>query len=201
MAVRSVRSLPRPVHAAVPDRRDLAVRAAGAAACRGGDRRRRRWRDSHRQLHGRARPREPRPARRSSASSRSTPGFATTTTLPSGAFSSRRRPTSSCSKSAIATTARSGSPTSCSPIRIRSTQRLPHGAIVFSRWPIVSAESLALAEGPGVLAARVTLDWQRHAGDGARRRTCTGRSARGARDCVTPSWRASRPSPPRTRSR
>jgi endonuclease/exonuclease/phosphatase (EEP) superfamily protein YafD len=37
---------------------------------------------------------------------------------------------------------------------------LRHGAIVFSRWPIVSAESLALAESPGVRAARVTLDWQ-----------------------------------------
>jgi endonuclease/exonuclease/phosphatase (EEP) superfamily protein YafD len=38
--------------------------------------------------------------------------------------------------------------------------RLRHGAIVFSRWPIVSAESIALAESPGVRAARVTLDWQ-----------------------------------------
>ena len=68
------------------------------------------------------RPREPRPARRSSESSRSTSGFATTTTRPSGAFSSRRRPTSSCSRSAIGTTARSGSPLSCRPIRIRSTR-------------------------------------------------------------------------------
>ena len=47
----------------------------------------------------------------------------------------------------------------CRPIRIRSTRRLRHGAIVFSRWPIVSAESLPLAESPGVRAARVTLDW------------------------------------------
>ena len=53
MAVRSVRALPRPVHAAVPHRRDPAVRATGAAACRRGARRRRRWRNSHRQLHGR----------------------------------------------------------------------------------------------------------------------------------------------------
>jgi len=37
---------------------------------------------------------------------------------------------------------------------------LRHGAIVFSRWPIVSAESLPLAESPGVRAARVTVDWQ-----------------------------------------
>ncbi len=37
---------------------------------------------------------------------------------------------------------------------------LRHGAIVFSRWPIISAESVALAESPGVPAARVTLDWQ-----------------------------------------
>jgi endonuclease/exonuclease/phosphatase (EEP) superfamily protein YafD len=37
--------------------------------------------------------------------------------------------------------------------------RLRHGAIVFARWPIVSAESLALADSPGVRAARVTLDW------------------------------------------
>jgi endonuclease/exonuclease/phosphatase (EEP) superfamily protein YafD len=35
----------------------------------------------------------------------------------------------------------------------------PHGVVVFARWPIVSAESLPLAAG-GVLAARVTLDWQ-----------------------------------------
>ncbi len=39
-------------------------------------------------------------------------------------------------------------------------ERLPHGAIVFARWPIVSAESLALTDGPGVRAARVTIDWQ-----------------------------------------
>jgi len=38
-------------------------------------------------------------------------------------------------------------------------ERRPHGAIVFSRWPIVSAELLQLADGPGVLAARVTVDW------------------------------------------
>lgn len=38
--------------------------------------------------------------------------------------------------------------------------QLRHGAIVFSRWPIVSAESLPLAESPGVRAARVTIDWQ-----------------------------------------
>jgi endonuclease/exonuclease/phosphatase (EEP) superfamily protein YafD len=38
-------------------------------------------------------------------------------------------------------------------------ERRPHGAIVFSRWPIVSAELLPLADAPGVLAARVTLDW------------------------------------------
>ncbi len=37
-------------------------------------------------------------------------------------------------------------------------QPLPHGVIVFARWPIVSAESLALTDGPP-LAARVTLDW------------------------------------------
>ncbi len=37
---------------------------------------------------------------------------------------------------------------------------LRHGAIVFSRWPIVSAESLPLALSPGVRAARVTIDWQ-----------------------------------------
>ena len=35
----------------------------------------------------------------------------------------------------------------------------PHGVVVFARWPIVSAESLALADSP-VLAARVTLDWR-----------------------------------------
>ncbi|HJY37245.1 MAG TPA: endonuclease/exonuclease/phosphatase family protein [Steroidobacteraceae bacterium] len=35
----------------------------------------------------------------------------------------------------------------------------PHGVVIFARWPIVSAESLPLAEG-GVLAARVTLDWR-----------------------------------------
>lgn len=34
----------------------------------------------------------------------------------------------------------------------------PHGVVVFARWPIVSAESLAVADSP-VLAARVTLDW------------------------------------------
>ena len=39
-------------------------------------------------------------------------------------------------------------------------ERRPHGAIVFARWPIVSAESLPLTDGPGVPAARVTLDWQ-----------------------------------------
>ena len=33
-----------------------------------------------------------------------------------------------------------------------------YGAIVFARWPIVSAESLALTDGPA-RAARVTLDW------------------------------------------
>lgn len=33
-----------------------------------------------------------------------------------------------------------------------------YGAIVFSRWPIVSAESLAMDSGPA-RAARVTLDW------------------------------------------
>lgn len=33
-----------------------------------------------------------------------------------------------------------------------------HGAIVFARWPIVSAESFAMAGGPA-RAARVTLDW------------------------------------------
>jgi len=38
-------------------------------------------------------------------------------------------------------------------------ERRPHGAIVFSRWPITSAELLPLTDGPGVLAARVTLDW------------------------------------------
>jgi endonuclease/exonuclease/phosphatase (EEP) superfamily protein YafD len=38
-------------------------------------------------------------------------------------------------------------------------ERQPHGAIVFSRWPITSAELLPLTDGPGVLAARVTLDW------------------------------------------
>ena len=37
-------------------------------------------------------------------------------------------------------------------------QPLPHGVIVFARWPIISAESLALTDGPR-LAARVTLDW------------------------------------------
>lgn len=37
-------------------------------------------------------------------------------------------------------------------------QPLPHGVIVFARWPIVSAESIALTDGPR-LAARVTLDW------------------------------------------
>jgi endonuclease/exonuclease/phosphatase (EEP) superfamily protein YafD len=35
----------------------------------------------------------------------------------------------------------------------------PHGTIVFARWPIVSAESFAMAGGPA-RAARVTLDWQ-----------------------------------------
>ena len=30
---------------------------------------------------------------------------------------------------------------------------------MFARWPIVSAESLALAEAPACVAARVTLDW------------------------------------------
>ena len=54
---------------------------------------------------------------------------------------------------------RRGSAPTCLPIRIRTTEPLPHGAIVFSRWPIVSAESLALTDGPGALAARVTLDW------------------------------------------
>ena len=39
-------------------------------------------------------------------------------------------------------------------------ERQPHGAIVFARWPIVSAELMPLTEGPGVLATRVTLDWQ-----------------------------------------
>lgn len=34
-----------------------------------------------------------------------------------------------------------------------------YGAIVFARWPIVSAESLAMDDGPA-RAARVTLDWQ-----------------------------------------
>ena len=38
--------------------------------------------------------------------------------------------------------------------------RRPHGAIVFARWPIVSAATLPLTDGPGVVAARVTLDWQ-----------------------------------------
>jgi endonuclease/exonuclease/phosphatase (EEP) superfamily protein YafD len=37
---------------------------------------------------------------------------------------------------------------------------LHHGAIVFSRWPIVSAESLALAENPGVRAATRNPDSQ-----------------------------------------
>jgi endonuclease/exonuclease/phosphatase (EEP) superfamily protein YafD len=35
----------------------------------------------------------------------------------------------------------------------------PHGVVVFSRWPITSAELLPLTDGPGVLAAHVTLDW------------------------------------------
>lgn len=35
----------------------------------------------------------------------------------------------------------------------------PHGVVVFSRWPITSAELLPLTNGPGVLAAHVTLDW------------------------------------------
>jgi endonuclease/exonuclease/phosphatase (EEP) superfamily protein YafD len=35
----------------------------------------------------------------------------------------------------------------------------PHGVVVFSRWPITSAELLPLTSGPGVLAAHVTLDW------------------------------------------
>lgn len=35
----------------------------------------------------------------------------------------------------------------------------PHGAVVFSRWPITAAELLPLTNGPGVLAAHVTLDW------------------------------------------
>jgi len=34
-----------------------------------------------------------------------------------------------------------------------------HGVVVFSRWPITSAELLPLTSGPGVLAAHVTLDW------------------------------------------
>jgi endonuclease/exonuclease/phosphatase (EEP) superfamily protein YafD len=34
----------------------------------------------------------------------------------------------------------------------------PHGVVVFARWPIVSAESLALTASPA-LVARVTLDW------------------------------------------
>lgn len=33
-----------------------------------------------------------------------------------------------------------------------------HGAVVFARWPIVSAESLTMSDGPA-RAARVTLDW------------------------------------------
>ena len=35
----------------------------------------------------------------------------------------------------------------------------PHGVVVFSRWPITAAELLPLTNGPGVLAAHVTLDW------------------------------------------
>jgi len=35
----------------------------------------------------------------------------------------------------------------------------PHGVVMFSRWPITSAELLPLTNGPGVLAAHVTLDW------------------------------------------
>jgi endonuclease/exonuclease/phosphatase (EEP) superfamily protein YafD len=35
----------------------------------------------------------------------------------------------------------------------------PHGVVVFSRWPITSAELMPLTNGPGVLAAHVTLDW------------------------------------------
>ena len=34
----------------------------------------------------------------------------------------------------------------------------PHGVVIFARWPIVSAESVPLADA-GVLAARVTLNW------------------------------------------
>ena len=38
-------------------------------------------------------------------------------------------------------------------------QRQPHGAVVYSRWPITSAELLPLTTGPGVTASRVTIDW------------------------------------------
>jgi endonuclease/exonuclease/phosphatase (EEP) superfamily protein YafD len=35
----------------------------------------------------------------------------------------------------------------------------PHGVVVLSRWPITAAELMPLTDGPGVLAAHVTLDW------------------------------------------